>query len=286
MSRWPRKMAVAGSWPIATNRPSTGRICVSPLRTWRRRTPVTDFGVLAADHLLDDVVPDHLDLRVGEQALLHHLLGPQAVRGGGPASPSRTSGPDRGLPRPRCCRRRRWPPRLPRKKKPSQVAQAETPAPEKWRSLSSPSQRAWAPVATISVSALTTSPPSSRTWNGWTDRSTLGDHVEQQLRAAMDRLLGHLLHEPGPLDDVGEARIVLDVGGDGELTARLQPLDHHRRQVRARGIDRGGQPGGTGTDDQDLDVSVRAHGAPAAAAHRRRAAPGVAGRRLSCSRPR
>ena len=31
----------------------------------------------------------------------------------------------------------------------------------------------------------------------------------------------HLLHQPGALDDVGEARIVLDVGGDGQLAAGL-----------------------------------------------------------------
>ena len=61
---------------------------------------------------------------------------------------------------------------LPRKKNPSQVAQAETPAPEKWRSLSRPSQRACAPVATISTSAVKTSPPSSQTRNGVCDRST------------------------------------------------------------------------------------------------------------------
>src|SRR3546814_6519739 len=41
---------------------------------------------------------------------------------------------------------------FPRKKKPSQVAQAETPAPRSFCSLSSPSQRADAPVAITSVS--------------------------------------------------------------------------------------------------------------------------------------
>ena len=42
---------------------------------------------------------------------------------------------------------------LPRKKKPSQVAQAETPRPWNFCSLGRPSQRAWAPVAMITVSA-------------------------------------------------------------------------------------------------------------------------------------
>ena len=41
------------------------------------------------------------------------------------------------------------------------------------------------------------------------------------LGADMLGLLLHLLHQPGALDDVGEARVVLDVGGDGQLAARL-----------------------------------------------------------------
>ena len=42
--------------------------------------------------------------------------------------------------------------------------------------------------------------------------------------ADMLGLLLHLLHQPRALDHVGEARIVLDIGGDGELAAGLQPL--------------------------------------------------------------
>ena len=65
----------------------------------------------------------------------------------------------------------------------------------------------------------------------------------------------HLLHQPGTLDHVGEARIVLDVGGDGQLPARLQALDQDRLQVGARGIDRGGVAGRAGADDQDLGAN-------------------------------
>ncbi len=50
----------------------------------------------------------------------------------------------------------------------------------------------------------------------------------------------HLLHQPGPLDDVGEARIVLHIGRDGELAAGLDALDQDGFQHGARGIDRGG----------------------------------------------
>ena len=51
----------------------------------------------------------------------------------------------------------------------------------------------------------------------------LVDVVGDELGADMGRLLLHLLHEPGALDDVGKARIILDVGGDGELAAGAMP---------------------------------------------------------------
>jgi hypothetical protein len=50
-------------------------------------------------------------------------------------------------------------------------------------------------------------------------------------------LLLHLLHQPGALDDVGKARVILHVGGDGELAAGLNALHQHRLQAGAGGID-------------------------------------------------
>ena len=55
----------------------------------------------------------------------------------------------------------------------------------------------------------------------------LDDDVVDDLGADMLGLRLHLLHQPGALDDVGEAGIVLDIGGDGELAARLEAGDHH-----------------------------------------------------------
>ncbi len=68
------------------------------------------------------------------------------------------------------------------------------------------------------------------------------------------RLLFHLLHQPRSLDDVGEAWIVLDIGGDGELSARLDALDQHWLKHRARGVNSGSVAGGAGPDDDDLGV--------------------------------
>jgi len=65
----------------------------------------------------------------------------------------------------------------------------------------------------------------------------LDDGVEEQLGADMLGLLLHLLHEPRALDYIGKARIVLDIRGDGELTARLDALHQKRFEVCPRGID-------------------------------------------------
>ena len=53
--------------------------------------------------------------------------------------------------------------------------------------------------------------------------------------------------------------IVLHVGGDHELPARLQPGDQDRLQVGARGIDRRRIAGRAGADDQDAGVMGVAH---------------------------
>jgi hypothetical protein len=88
----------------------------------------------------------------------------------------------------------------------------------------------------------------------------LVDEIGDDLRSDMDRLLLHLLHQPGALDDVGEARVVFHVGGDGELPARLDALDQDRLQHRARGVDGRRIARRAGTDDDDLGVDWGRHG--------------------------
>ena len=75
----------------------------------------------------------------------------------------------------------------------------------------------------------------------------------------MGGLLLHLLHQPRALDDIGKARIIFDVGGDGELAARLDALDQHGFKHRPRGIDRSGIAGRAGTDNDDLGVDGGRH---------------------------
>ena len=69
-------------------------------------------------------------------------------------------------------------------------------------------------------------------------------------------LEAHLLHQPGTLDHVREARIVLDVGGDHELAAGLEAGDQHRFEQRAGGVDRGRVAGRAGADDDELGVGM------------------------------
>src|SRR5215831_5468731 len=69
----------------------------------------------------------------------------------------------------------------------------------------------------------------------------------------------HLLHQPGSLDDVSKARIVLDVGGYRELAARLHPLDQDRLQHGARGVNRSRVSGRTRADNDDFGVGGLCH---------------------------
>ena len=86
------------------------------------------------------------------------------------------------------------------------------------------------------------------------------DDIGENARPDMGRLGLHLIHEPGALNDVGEAGIVFDVGGDRHLPTGLQALDQDRLGIGARGIDRRRVPRRPGTNDQDLGAMFSGHG--------------------------
>jgi hypothetical protein len=65
-------------------------------------------------------------------------------------------------------------------------------------------------------------------------------------------LRAHLPHELGPHDAVAMPRPVLDERREHELPAGLEPLDHERLQVGARGVERGGEARGPRPDDDDV----------------------------------
>ena len=62
-------------------------------------------------------------------------------------------------------------------------------------------------------------------------------------------------HQLGALDPVGEARVVLDVARDHQLAAGLVAGDDDRGEVGPRGVDRGGQAGRAGADDDDVRLA-------------------------------
>ena len=78
------------------------------------------------------------------------------------------------------------------------------------------------------------------------------DVGRDELGAEADGLLAELGHELGPEDPLREAREVLDVGGEHQLAAGADPLDHERVQIGPRRVDRGGETGRPGSDDDDF----------------------------------
>ncbi len=145
-----------------------------------------------------------------------------------------------------------------RKKKPSQVAQALRPLPKNFSSPGRPSQRAVLPEAMITAGTVY-SPALVVTLKGCDAQVDGGDGLGLDHRAETLGLGLELLHQLGPLDPVGEAGVVLDLGGDGQLAARLLALEQEVGDVGAAEVQAGGVAGGAGADDDDLEVLVLAH---------------------------
>ena len=143
-----------------------------------------------------------------------------------------------------------------RKKKPSQVAQVDTPWPSS-RCSDGQAEHAGRRAGGDDhrVRRGTRCSP-THTPNGASREVDAVGVGGDELGTEALRLLAELHHQLGPEDAVGEAGEVLDVGGEHELPARADALDHDRVEVGAAGVDRGGQPGGTGADDDEL-VDVR-----------------------------
>jgi len=116
---------------------------------------------------------------------------------------------------------------------------------------SRPSQRAWAPVAIMTVSARNFCSGIEPGPKRPARKIHFGHQIVDNFRADMLGLFGHLFHQPRALDGFGEAGIVLHVGGDGQLAPRLQSGHQNRLQIGARGINSCGVTGGTGANDQN-----------------------------------
>ena len=85
-----------------------------------------------------------------------------------------------------------------------------------------------------------------------------GRVVGQEARAEALGLVAHRLHELGAHDPVAEAGVVLDLGGLLQQAAPEEALDDQRREVGARGVQRGRVARGSAADDDDL-LDVLSH---------------------------
>jgi hypothetical protein len=192
---------------------------------------------LLAQHLVDDMVPDHSHLGILEQAILQDLLGAEAV-----------AAMDQSHLRRVVRQVERFLDRSVAAADHDDVLAAEEEAvtgragrhaAAAERLLAGDAQparrRAGGDDERIGLVAITRIAQADERPLAHVD---LDDRVEEQLRADMLGLLLHLLHEPGALDHVREAGIVLDVGGDGQLPAGLDSLHQHRLQAGPRRVDR------------------------------------------------
>lgn len=80
-----------------------------------------------------------------------------------------------------------------------------------------------------------------------------------QLRAKADRLLLHVLDQLRSLDTLGPAGKVFNQRRNGELSAGFVALEHEGLQVRAGGVDGGGESGATGTQDDSVACRIFGH---------------------------
>ncbi len=64
-------------------------------------------------------------------------------------------------------------------------------------------------------------------------------------------LAAHPIDQIGAQDAVGKAGIVLYLGGERQLTPRLDPHHDERLEVGPRGVDRRGQTSASGSQDDD-----------------------------------
>src|SRR5690606_17212107 len=80
----------------------------------------------------------------------------------------------------------------------------------------------------------------------------LADPIIADLCAEALGLFAELLHQGGTHDPFREAGVVLNVGGYGELAARLGAVDDKGFKLRTRGIYGGGQARGARAENYDF----------------------------------
>ena len=256
-----------GSWPIATKTPSHARSDSAPVTVSRRRQRL-DRTV--PDDVLHHRVPHELDLRVRERAVLHDLRRAQLVAAVHDGDGRRELREEQRL-----------------------FERGVAAADDRDRLLAEEEAvaRRARRHAVAEQSLLVREPEHARGGAGADDdraraELALADPDAERRRREVDAvgvggdelgaeslgLLAELDHQLGAEDAVGEARVVLDVGGEHELPARADALEHDRGEVGAAGVDGGGEAGRARTDDDDV-------------VHLRHSRPSLAGSQCPAERP-
>ena len=119
----------------------------------------------------------------------------------------------------------------------------DTPRPRKRVSPGTSSQRALAPVATITVSAVYSSSSVVST-NGVCEKSTFVTSVKWEYRSEALRLFAEVLHQIRTHDALGKTGEVLDLSREHQLTAVEMAREDDGCEVGAGGVDGGGEAGG------------------------------------------
>ena len=215
---------------------------------------------VAAQQVVDDGVPQELDLRVGERAVLHDLRRPQRIAAVHDGDLVGELGEEQRL-----FERRVTPTDdgdlLAAEEEPvARGARRQAVAEQARLGVDAEHQRACASADDDGVGLVHgVADPHLERLAGEID---LGRLLRDQLGAEARRLLAEVLHQVGPHDPVGKAGVVLDVRRQHQLPtglvarARRLTLDDERGQVGAGGVDRRRQPGRTGADDDDVANGV------------------------------
>src|SRR5215207_9812925 len=234
---------------MAAKKPSTARVCSSPVFAFFIRTPSTEVSprissttvsvrkvILGFLRALSSMI---LDARNWSRRWIRRTSPAYLVRKSASSiavSPPPTTATLFSL-----------------KKKPSQVAQPLTPRPMSRCSPSRPSHLAFAPVAIITDLASTgSSSPSAHSLKGAPGEVHTLNVIQEHLGPEAGRLGLQVVHHVRPRDTILVARVVFDVRGEHELAARLKALKHQRVQVRPGRVEGGRVPCRSGPDDNRI----------------------------------
>ena len=216
---------------------------------------------MLAEDVGDGVVPEHLDLRVGERPVLHDLAGPQLVAAVDERDLLGELGEEDRLLHRRVATADDGDVMAAEEEPVAGGAGRQAVSEQLRLGLEAEHQRLGAGGHDDRVGdVLGLVDPDPERSLGEVDA---GDLLVRNSAPKRDAWARKSAISSGPMMPSGKPGIVLDVGGEHQLPTgligrrRRLALDHERVEVGAGGVDRGGQPGGAGPDDDHVaDVGI------------------------------